>query len=456
MAGIHGLQHVECFSGANFAHDDPIRPHAQGIAHQIALGDLAAAFDIGGAGFEPTHMRLLQLQFRRVFDGHHAFAMVDESGKRVQERGLAGAGTARNQDIAPAFNDGLHQLRHLFADAAIFDQFGHVNGRGGEFADRHQRSVHREGRNDRVDTASVGKAGIDHRLRFIDATPDGGHDLVDDAQQMPCVLEMNVRQFQPTAAFDKDHLMRIDQDIVDGLVLEQRLERPEAQQLIQNILDQLKNGASFQAYARQYSVASTAAVGGDLGWVRTEQLPPQLAAVLQQMGPGTISNPIPVPGGLSILAVQDTRKILTADPRDAILSLKQISINFPKGTTREAAEPVLARFADAAHNVGGCGGADKLAADFHGEMVQSDQIKMRDLPPVLQDIMIPMQVGQATQPFGNIDEGVRVLVICGRDDPDATAPSYDQIYNQMNEDRVNSRAQRYLRDLRRDAIIDFR
>ena len=32
---------------------------------------------------------------------------------------------------------------------------------------------------------------------------------------------------------------------------------------------------------------------------------------------------------------QDTRKILTRDPRDAVLSLKQISITFPKGTTRQ-------------------------------------------------------------------------------------------------------------------------
>jgi peptidyl-prolyl cis-trans isomerase SurA len=39
------------------------------------------------------------------------------------------------------------------------------------------------------------------------------------------------------------------------------------------ILEQLRNGASFQGYARQYSEASTAAVGGDLGWVRPEQLP---------------------------------------------------------------------------------------------------------------------------------------------------------------------------------------
>jgi peptidyl-prolyl cis-trans isomerase SurA len=222
------------------------------------------------------------------------------------------------------------------------------------------------------------------------------------------------------------------------------------------ILQQLKNGASFAGYARQYSEASTAAVGGDLGWVRPEQLPPPLATALRQMGPGSVSNPIPVPGGISILAVQDTRKILTADPRDAVLSLKQISISFPKGTSRQTAEPVVARFASAAQNVGGCGGADKLAADFKAELVSSDQIKMRDLPPTLQQMMMPMQVGQATQPFGSLEEGVRVLVICGRDEANANEPSFDDVYNQLNEERLNMRARRYLRDLRRDAVIEFR
>jgi peptidyl-prolyl cis-trans isomerase SurA len=222
------------------------------------------------------------------------------------------------------------------------------------------------------------------------------------------------------------------------------------------ILVQLRGGASFAGYARQYSEASTAAVGGDLGWVRPEQLPTVLADALRQLPAGSISNPIPVPGGFSILAVQDTRKILTRDPRDAVLSLKQVSIAFPKGTSRATAEPIVSRFSEAARNIGGCGGADRLATDFHGEIVTSDQVKMRDLPPALQRLMMPMQVGQATQPFGSLEEGVRVLVICGRDELDAAAPTYDDVYNQINEERVNSRAQRYLRDLRRDAVIEFR
>jgi len=224
------------------------------------------------------------------------------------------------------------------------------------------------------------------------------------------------------------------------------------------ILEQLKQGASFAGYARQYSEASTAAVGGDLGWVRPEQLPDQLAGILRQMGPGNISNPIPIPGGFSILAVSDVRKVLTADPRNAVLSLKQLTVKFPAGSTREQVEPVVARFATAAQNIGGCGGAEKIANEFNAEIVQSDQVSMRDLPPALQEIMMPMQVGQATRPFaaGTIEEGVRILVMCGRDEATPSAPTFDSVLAQLSEERVNSRARRYLRDLRRDAVIEFR
>ncbi|MDB5697544.1 MAG: peptidylprolyl isomerase [Alphaproteobacteria bacterium] len=231
----------------------------------------------------------------------------------------------------------------------------------------------------------------------------------------------------------------------------------EARANADRILTQLRNGASFVAYARQFSEASTAAVGGDLGWVRAEQLPEPIAQAAQSLGIGQVSSPIAVPGGISIIAVQDTRQVLTADPRDAVLSLKQLSVSFPKGMTREQAAPKVALLGTIGNTMGGCGGADAAAAKIGAEVVTSDQTRVRDLPPPLQEMLLGMSIGQATKPFGSFEEGVRILVLCGRDDPETNSgPSFDQIYAQLEEERVNLRARRYLRDLRRDAVVEYR
>jgi len=278
-------------------------------------------------------------------------------------------------------------------------------------------------------------------------------------QRQKIESSINVGEDEVKAVVDRLNAAKGSDEYRVGEIYLQANSANDAQVLAnaQKIIAAIQQGGSFVGYARQFSEASTAAVGGDLGWVRPEQLPDQLSAVLRQMGPGAISQPIRVSGGYSILAVQDTRKVLTADPRNAELSLKQVSISFPKGTTRAVAEPTLARFTTASRAVGGCGGADKLAADFRGEVVSSDGVKIRDLPPVLQQMMLPMQVGQATQPFGNIEEGVRVLVICGRDEGQSSdTANPQQVQQQLTEERVNLRARRYLRDLRRDAVIDYR
>lgn len=223
------------------------------------------------------------------------------------------------------------------------------------------------------------------------------------------------------------------------------------------IVEQIRGGASFLAYARQFSEASTAAVGGDLGWVRAEQLPDALAEAARALPVGQVSDPIAIPGGYSILAVQDSRQVLTADPRDAVLSLKQLSIVFPAGMSQAQAGPRVEALAKATQTMGGCGGAEKAAAGLGGEVVSSDQVRVRDLPVPLQEILLRLSIGQATTPFGSLEDGVRVLVLCGRDDPVAgEGPSFDQVYAQLSEQRVNRRAQRYLRDLRRDAVVDYR
>ncbi|HEX6375555.1 MAG TPA: peptidylprolyl isomerase [Allosphingosinicella sp.] len=231
----------------------------------------------------------------------------------------------------------------------------------------------------------------------------------------------------------------------------------EARSNAMRIVQQLRSGASFLAYARQFSEASTAALGGDLGWVRAAQLPDALAAAVQSMPIGSVSDPIAIPGGFSIIAVTDTRQVLTADPRDAVLSLKQMSIPLTPGSTREQAEQKAQSLVRATQSMGGCGGAEAAAVPLGAEVVSNDQVRVRDLPPAIQPMLLGLGIGQSSPPFGSAGERVSVLVLCGRDDPDpANNVSFDQVYNQIAENRVNLRARRFLRDLRRDAVVDYR
>jgi peptidyl-prolyl cis-trans isomerase SurA len=235
---------------------------------------------------------------------------------------------------------------------------------------------------------------------------------------------------------------------------------PEAAEQVasnmRQILDQIRQGGSFVAYARQFSEASTAVTGGDLGWVRPVQLPQSLADAAAQMQIGQVVGPVQVPGGFSILYLIDQRQILTADPRNAVLSLKQLAIGFPPGTTEAQATSRAAEFATATQNIKGCGAANEIAANIGASVVDNDQVRLKDLPGPLQSTIANLQIGQASQPFGSVTDGVRVLILCGRDDPQtATAPSFDKIMSDLENERINKRAQIYLRDLRRDAIIEY-
>ncbi|MDE8653257.1 peptidylprolyl isomerase [Novosphingobium album (ex Liu et al. 2023)] len=235
---------------------------------------------------------------------------------------------------------------------------------------------------------------------------------------------------------------------------------PEVQAQVRDnamrIVEQLRDGGSFVAYARQYSQASTAAVGGDLGWIRLAQLPPELASAARELSPGQLVGPIEVPGGYSIIYLIDRRQVLTADPRDAVLALKQISINFPPGASEAQANAQAKRFAEAIQQAKGCGAVDGVAAQLGAQVVTNDQVRARDLPGPLQNAILNLSIGETSPPFGSIQDGVRMLMLCGRDDPQSdSGPSFDQLMSQMEDDRINKRAQMYLRDLRRDAVIDY-
>ncbi len=89
---------------------------------------------------------------------------------------------------------------------------------------------------------------------------------------------------------------------------------------------QLRAGAPFAVVAAQFSQSQTALEGGDLGWVRGNQMDPQVATVVTQMPDGAISNPILVPGGVSIVTLRGKRVI--GNDMQTVLSVRQAFLPF--------------------------------------------------------------------------------------------------------------------------------
>ena len=98
MSGVEGLQQVSGLAAPHFAHDDVIRAMAQGVAHQVA--DRHRSF-LQPTSLEADAIRPLDAKLQRVLDGDDALVIGQQFDQRIEQRGLAGARTAGNQNVAP-------------------------------------------------------------------------------------------------------------------------------------------------------------------------------------------------------------------------------------------------------------------------------------------------------------------------------------------------------------------
>ena len=178
---------------------------------------------------------LPQRQLGGVLDRHDPLAFGDEAREDVEQRRLAGAGAARHEDVQPRADRTLQEVEHRCGQRLAVDEVAGAEPVGAEPADRHRRAVERQRRDDHVDARSVLQPGVDHRARLVDAPADGADDPLDDLHQVLVVAEDDVGLFDPSFALDVDLVGAVDQDVGDRRVLEQQLERAQAEQLVEHV-----------------------------------------------------------------------------------------------------------------------------------------------------------------------------------------------------------------------------
>lgn len=221
----------------------------------------------------------------------------------------------------------------------------------------------------------------------------------------------------------------------------------EAISRLQLIYDQLNQGVPFPSVANQFSDAPSSAAGGDSGWLSLDQMRPQISQVVSQLQPGQISNPIRVPGGFMIVALIDQREGQAVEQ----FTLQQITL--PASRVTEASRAALVR---AVGGISGCEGVEAAIGGVEGAFVSDlGAVPANALIPQIRDALSGLEDGETT-PVLDTAAGAQAFVMCDRSVTGPGVPSPAEIEDNLVSQQLSLLSRRWLRDLRREALIEIR
>ncbi len=222
------------------------------------------------------------------------------------------------------------------------------------------------------------------------------------------------------------------------------------------LLRQLREGAGFAAMARQFSRGATAPQGGAVGWVQPGQLDPILDRAMAKLQVGAVSEPIRATGGYYLLQLHERRQIAAVGQTSMKLTLKQIILPaIEKADTAALAAQSLAVQA-AMKSTKGCGEVDAVAKQLHAASAGDlGTLALADLPKNIAAAVKGLAVGRFSAPIRNQGSAM-LLMVCKRDEIKGKGPSRESITENLTRRRLAALAQRYLRDLRRSAVVELR
>lgn len=222
------------------------------------------------------------------------------------------------------------------------------------------------------------------------------------------------------------------------------------------LIEQLQGGAAFSAMARQFSRGATAATGGSVGWVQPGQMATELERALASMSRNEVSQPIRASGGYYILLLHEQRVIARSDPLDATLDLRQLLVTVGADASAADRDAKAAEARRLAADIDGCGDiAARAGAGSIDGYTNLGTLKLSDMPARIRDAVQDLAEGQFSEPI-QVDEGWLMLMVCKREAPKSAIPEREAIVQNLTRQRMSMLAQRYMRDLRRDAVVELR
>ena len=227
------------------------------------------------------------------------------------------------------------------------------------------------------------------------------------------------------------------------------------------MINELHAGAPFAMVAAQFSQTQTALEGGEVGWVQSNQLDPQVARLVTLMPVGAISNPVRVPGGFSVVALQAKREI--GHDMANLVRLRQAFFPFttplsdPQNPTDQQRQ-TLNKARAAANGVKNCDEMEQVAKANNQANRPADpgEVRVEGVnPPAFRQLLETQPIGKPTEPLISRD-GIAILTVCSREQKNVGEITQADVQRRLLAERVELLSRQMTRDLHRKATIDMR
>lgn len=239
---------------------------------------------------------------------------------------------------------------------------------------------------------------------------------------------------------------------VSEIFIESPTPEEDAQTLkgAQTLVQKLRAGDSFKTTAEIYSYAPSAATGGNIGWVLAGELRPEVAAVVDKVEIGQVSDPIKVQGGYMIIGVAGKHE---AKDLTTTYTLKQISKNLSANSDDATTRKIQAQLLASKSQVkGNCANIERVAKANGLSANNLGSIEDKDLTPELLTAISNLPQGGSTE-IMRTKNGLNITFMCEKVISGEDIPTAEQIEDNLHDQELNLIARRYLRDIRRDAAI---
>ena len=244
-----------------------------------------------------------------------------------------------------------------------------------------------------------------------------------------------------------ESINKIQYDVSEIFIgFEDEREEKESKELADKLVEQLKNDIAFEPVAQQFSQAPSSGQGGRIGWVSEGQLDQEIITGIENLLSSSISKPIKTVNGYYIIKVNGISEEGGKNPMKNQYNLT--SVTFSK-EDKDSAN-------DFSENFVSCKRLESLLENYNEKEINviGDRL-LQELPAELHDELLKKDAGDTLSPRLS-EETIDIILICDRKDDIGVQVNKNTIEDNIYSQKLGMMSRRHLRDLRRDAVIEYR